>query len=76
LLPTLDAGKTRDSRLTITQHDLNISAQFAEQRPNNALGLFEHGAQDVLRFDLLVLIALGQFDSRLDGLLPSEWAFV
>jgi len=76
LLPTLDAGKTRDSRLTITQHNLHISAQFAEQRANNALGLFEHGAQDVLRFDLLVLIALGQFYSRLNGLLSSQCEFV
>jgi len=76
LLTALDARKTRDGCLAIIQNDLHIGAEFAEQRANNTLGLFEHGAQDVLRFDLLVLIALGEFYARLNGFLPSQCEFV
>jgi hypothetical protein len=51
---------------------LQIRAEFAEQRAHDAFRLFQHGDEQVFRLDLLILIALGLFDGRLDGFLPAQ----
>jgi len=58
--------------LEVVQDDLQVRAELAEQGPDDALRLFEHGEQEVLGLDLLVLVALGRFDGRLDGLLAAQ----
>ena len=72
MLTTLDTRKTRDSRLAIVEHNLNVCAELAEQRAHNSFRLFEHRAENVLGLDLLILIPLSEFDSRLDGFLSSK----
>ena len=76
LLPALNLGKARDSRLHIIENDLHVRAEFAENGADNAFGLFEHGEQDVLRLDFLMLVALGHFDGRLNGLLAAQCEFI
>ena len=69
-------AKPRDRRFTIVLYDLNVGANLAEQRTDNALRLLEHGAQNVLRLDLLILIALREFNPRLDRFLSPKSEFV
>jgi hypothetical protein len=57
--------------LAIILDDLNIGAEFAEQWTHNALRLIQHRAQNVLWFDLLILIALGEFNAGLNRFLSS-----
>ena len=68
----LHFGQAPDGRLQVVQDDLDVGAELAEQRADNALWLFEHGEQEVLGLDLLVLVALGRLDGRLDGLLAAQ----
>ena len=72
----MSRSKARDGRLAIVEHNLDICAQLAEQRTHNALRLFEHRAKNVLRFDLLILIPLGQFNAGLDGFLSPKCELV
>ena len=76
MLATLDLRQTSDSCLAIAEHDLDVRAQLAEQRAHDPFSLFEHRAQQVLRLDLLVLIAFSEFDSGLNRLLAAECEFV
>src|SRR5437667_9617977 len=76
LLAALDSRKARDGRLAINEHNLDICAQLAEQRTHNSLRLFEHRAENVLRFDLLILIPLSQFNAGLDGFLAPTCGLV
>jgi hypothetical protein len=72
LLPALHLRQTPDRRLQVVQDDLDVRAELAEERADDAFGLFEHGEQEVFRLDLLVLVALGGLDGRLDGLLAAQ----
>src|SRR5205807_2580152 len=76
LLSSLDFRKPADGRFAIVLHNLNVGAQLAQQRSHNAFRLFEHRAEKMLRFDLLILIALCEFNRGLDGFLPAECEFV
>src|SRR6185369_6735058 len=66
LLTALHARKTRDSGLRVVEHDRNVGAELAENRPDNTFRLFEHRDEQMLRLDLLVLVSFGQFDRRLN----------
>ena len=72
MLATLDARKSGDGRLAIAEHDLNVRPELAQKRAHNPFGLLEHRAQNVLRLDLLILIAFSEFNPRLNGFLPSK----
>jgi hypothetical protein len=72
LLPALHLRQTVDGGLRVVQDNLQIRAEFAEERAHDAFRLFKHGDEQVLRLDLLMLVALGRFDGRLDGLLPAQ----
>src|ERR1700686_856470 len=72
LLTTLDARKTRDRSRAIVEHNLNVRAELAGQRGPNSFRLFKHRAENVLGLDLLILISLSEFDSRLNGFLSSK----
>ena len=74
-MTTLDARKTRDGGLAIVEHNLNVRPELAQKRAHNPFGLLEHRAQNVLRLDLLILIAFSEFDPRLDGFLTSKCEF-
>ena len=76
LLPALHFGKARDCRLHVVQDDLHIRAEFTENGAHDAFRLFEHGEQDMLRLDFLMLVALGHFDGRLNGLLAAQCEFI
>jgi len=75
-LTTLNAREPRDSSLAIVQHYLNVRSEFAEQRAHDALGLFEHCAQQMLGLDLLILVSFGEFNASLNGFLTSQSEFV
>src|SRR5260370_39872234 len=72
LLAALDPRKASDGGLAVVLHDLNIRAQFSEQRTHDAFWLLEHCAEKVLRFDLLILIALGEVNAGLNGFLSAK----
>ena len=76
MLATLHAWETRDRRLAIAQHYLNVCAEFAEQWAHNSFRLFEHRAEHVLGFDLLILVSLSKFDPCLNGFLSPKCKFV
>src|SRR5689334_3807825 len=71
LLPALDARKARDRRLCVVKNDGDVRAELAENWSNNTLGLFEHHDEQMLRLNLLMLVALGQLDSGLNRFLPA-----
>ncbi len=75
-MTTLNAREPRDSGLAIAQHHLNIRAELPEQWAHDAFSLFEHRAKKMLGLDLLILVALGELDARLNGLLSSQREFV
>src|ERR1041384_27253 len=76
LLAALHPGKARDRRFAIVLDYLNIGAELAEQRPNNSFRLIEHGAEKVLRLDLLILIPLSELDRRLNCFLSAQCEFI
>ena len=76
LLSALHAGKSRDGRLTIVQHNLDVGADLTEQRTYGSFRLFEHRAEQMLRLDLLILVPLSQFDASLDRFLPAKCEFI
>src|SRR5882724_9463697 len=71
LLAALHPRESRHGCLAIILDDLNIGAELAEQGTDNALRLIQHRAQNVFRLDLLILIALSQFDTGLNRFLSS-----
>jgi hypothetical protein len=71
LLPALDARKTSHGCLRVVENDSDIRAQLAEYWSNYTFGLLEHRDEQVLRLDLLVLVALGELDSGLNCFLPA-----
>jgi hypothetical protein len=75
-LPTLDPRKTRDRRLAVAQNHLNVCSELAQQRPHNAFRLLEHCTEKMFGFDLLILIAFSEFDSRLNRFLAPKCEFV
>src|SRR5256885_980579 len=76
LLPSLDTRETPDRSLAIVEHDLNVGTKLAKQRAHNSFRLFEHCTEQMLRFDLLILITFSQFNSGLDRFLASKCEFV
>ena len=76
LLTTLNARKTRDCRFAVVLHNLDVRPQLTQQWTNDAFGLFEHRAKNVLRLDLLILISFGEFDPRLNRFLSSKCEFI
>ena len=76
MLTTLNPRETRDGRLAIVEHHLNVRAELAEQRAHNPFRLFEHRAKNMLGLDLLILIPFSKFEPRLDGFLSSKCEFV
>jgi hypothetical protein len=76
LLATLDARKTADCRFAVVLHNLDVRPQLTQQRTNDALGLFEHRAKNVLRLDLLILITFGELDARLNRFLSAKCEFI
>ena len=66
LLAALDARMARHGRLCVVKNDRNVRAQLTENWSNDTFGLLEHRNQQVLWFNLLVLISLSQLDGRLD----------
>src|SRR6266566_1084815 len=71
LLTALHARESRDGRFGIILNDLNIGAELTEQRTHNALRLIQHRTKNMLWLNLLILIALGEFNAGLDRFLPS-----
>ena len=76
LLPALHTWKTRDCRLHVVQNHLNVRAEFAKHWTHDSFRLFKHCEQHVLRLDFLILIALSNFDCRLNGLLAAQCEFI
>ncbi len=76
MLPALYSRKTRDCRLAVIYYYLHVRAELAEQRPDDALRLFEHGTQNVLRLDLLILAPLGQLYAGLNSFLSPKCELV
>src|SRR6266498_3937424 len=76
LLTALNARETCDRCLAIVEYYLQVRSEFAQQRTHGTFRLFKHRAENVLRLDLLILIPLGEFDSRLDGFLSSKCELV
>jgi hypothetical protein len=76
LLAPLDARKTADCRFAVVLHNLDVRSQLAQQRTNDALGLFEHCAKNVLRLNLLILISFGELDARLNRFLSAKGEFI
>src|SRR5687767_13120305 len=76
LLPALHAWKTRNRRLCIIENNRDVRAQLTEHWSNNAFRLFEHRDEQVLGFDLLVLVSFSKFDCCLDCFLPAQCKFV
>src|SRR2546427_1624828 len=72
LLTALNTWKARNGRLNIVCYDGYIDGEFAQNRPNNSLRLLEHSGQQMLWFNLLVLISFGQLDGRLHGFLSPQ----
>ena|SRR5438067_2461581 len=72
LLAALNPGEAGDRRFAIVLDYLNIGAELTEQRSNNSFRLIEHDAEQVFRLDLLILIPLSKFDSRLNCFLPAQ----
>src|ERR1051326_377516 len=75
LLPSLHSWKPGYRRLAIVKHHLNVRAELSEQRTDNSLWLLKHRTENVLRLDLLILVALRQFYTSLDGLLAAQGKF-
>src|SRR5437763_10463253 len=71
LLAALHPWESCHGCFAIVLNDLNIGAKLAEQWTHNALRLIQHCAQDVLRLDLLILIALSEFNAGLNSFLAS-----
>ena len=72
LLAALHLWEATDRRLHVVQDDLHVRAELAQNRADDAFGLFEHREQKVLRLDLLVLVALGHLDGGLNRLLAAQ----
>ena len=72
MLTTLDARKTRNRGLAIAEDNLDVRAELAEQWAHDSFRLLKHRAEHVLRLNLLILIPLGEFNSRLNGFLSSK----
>jgi hypothetical protein len=66
LLAAFYAGKTPYSGLRVVEHDRDVRPKLAEYRPDDAFRLFKHRRQQVLWFNLLIMIPLGQLNCRLD----------
>ncbi len=72
MLSALNARKARDRRLQSFVDNLDVRAELAEQRTHDAFRLLEHRAEQMLRFNLLILISFGQLDGRLNRFLARE----
>ena len=70
------ALRITDGGLAIVFDDLNVRAEFSEHRPHDPFRLIEHRTEKMLRLNLLILIALGEFNARLDCFLSSKCEFV
>jgi hypothetical protein len=71
LLPALHAWKTSYGCLRVVENDSDVSAELAEDWSDNTFRLLEHRDEQVLRLNLLVLVALGELDSGLNCFLPA-----
>jgi len=76
LLATLHARKTRDRRLRIVENDRDVCAELSENWSDDTFRLVEHRDQQVLGFDLLMLVSFSQLDGRLDCFLSTQGEFI
>jgi len=72
----LHTRKSCDRGLAVIFDDLNVRSEFSEQWTHDPLRLIEHRAEEMFRFNLLILIAFGQLDTGLNRFLSSECEFV
>src|SRR5262245_27877908 len=76
LLPAMHTWKASDSRLRVIKNDSDVRAELAENWSNNAFRLFEHHDEQMLRLNLLVLVALRHLDSGLNCFLSAQCELV
>ena len=71
MLATLHPWKTSDRSLNVIEDNSHVGSELAQNGPDNSFRLFKHCDQQMLRFNLLILVSLRQFNCRLDCFLAT-----